>query len=100
MVDFDQALAIAKNKLFEYEKPQDYKLVFSRIETLPQLSGWLFFFNTEAYLETGNFLDGLAGNAPILIDRESGKIFPTGTAEPAEHYVRRFMESKGLENPS
>ncbi len=51
---------------------------------------WVFFYQSARYLRTGNFLDGVAGNAPILVDRVTGQIHETGTARSIEHYVAEF----------
>jgi hypothetical protein len=42
--------------------------------------GWLFPYNTKKFLETGNPLDGMVGNGPVLVDRENGTVhvLPTG----------------------
>ncbi len=52
--------------------------------------GWVYFYNSKEYAETGDFLCALAGNAPLIVDRDEGKLYVTGTAEPFEHYLREF----------
>jgi Immunity protein 35 len=56
--------------------------------------GWVFFFDSQRHQESGNFLDSLGGNAPILIDRDTGQVCPTGTARPVEEYVAEYAERK------
>jgi len=63
-------------------------------ETIEEDFGWVFFYNTEEYLSTGDISESLAGNAPFIIDRALGTIYETGTAEPIEAYIDRFK--KGL----
>ncbi len=55
--------------------------------------GWVFGYQSAKYLETGNFSDMLAGNAPILVERETGKLHDLGTAEPLERYIENFLSS-------
>jgi hypothetical protein len=35
---------------------------------------WVFFFNSQRYLETGEFRYALAGNGPILVEKRTGEI--------------------------
>jgi hypothetical protein len=56
--------------------------------------GWVFFYDSRRHQETGNLYDALGGNAPILIDRETGQAHPTGTARPIEEYVDEYAEQK------
>ena len=55
--------------------------------TLTRPYGWVFFYQSKKYLETGASREVLAGNAPILVDRFGGEIRLTGTAYPVEHYL-------------
>ena len=52
--------------------------------------GWTYYWNSVAYVETGDDLQGIIGNAPIVIDRKDGSIVPTGTGESVEYYIRRY----------
>lgn len=42
--------------------------------------GWVFFYDSKEFLETGDFSKAVAGNAPILIDKMTGELTVTGTA--------------------
>ena len=53
--------------------------------------GWVFGYQSAKYLETGNFLDMMAGNAPFLVEKETGMLHVLGTAEPVEHYIVNFL---------
>lgn len=56
--------------------------------------GWVFFYDSVRHQQTGDLLDALAGNGPILIDRETGQVHNTGTARPVEDYIDQYGESK------
>jgi Immunity protein 35 len=60
--------------------------------------GWVYFYDTRAYVESGDPMDGLVGNAPILIDRRDGTIVETGTGEPVETYVRRYEQRRAWQD--
>lgn len=59
--------------------------------------GWVYFYDLAEYVETGNFLHALAGNAPVIVDRATGRLYSSGTAHPVEHYVEEFR--RGVRHP-
>ncbi|MDH3700991.1 MAG: YrhB family protein [Alphaproteobacteria bacterium] len=62
-------------------------------ETIEGNFGWVFFYETKKYLESGDFRDGLLGNAPIIVSKLDGRLHETGTAEPIEFYIENFKRS-------
>jgi len=52
--------------------------------------GWVFFYNTQSFLESGNTSEALAGNTPLIFNRANGNIVETGTAQPVEHYIEEY----------
>jgi hypothetical protein len=62
-------------------------------ETIEKPWGWVFFYQSKEYLETGDFVYMLAGNAPYLVNRHTGEIIKTGTAEPIEYYIEQYETS-------
>lgn len=52
--------------------------------------GWVCFYNSQEFLETGDFLYSLVGNAPFIFNRADGRLYSTGTARPIEHYIEEF----------
>jgi len=64
-------------------------------ETIERPWGWVFFYDSSKHLETGRLSDRLAGNAPYIVDRHSGRLHSTGTAKPIDEYIleyERFLE--------
>jgi Immunity protein 35 len=53
--------------------------------------GWVFFYHSRQPQEPGGALDAL-GNAPVLVDRDTGQVCLTGTARPTEQYVAEYAE--------
>lgn len=58
--------------------------------TLVKSYGWIFFYQSKAFLETGNFSDVLAGNSPLIVDRCDGELRITGTARPINDYLAAY----------
>lgn len=52
--------------------------------------GWIFFYQSKQYLETETLKYALAGNAPFIVDRDSGEIVETGTVHPIEYYIKEY----------
>jgi hypothetical protein len=84
-------LADAKARAQEYidNLGEDVPLKLVEDATIEKTFGWVFFYNSAKYLESGSFSDALMGNAPIIVGRD-GAIHVTGTAHPIEHYLSEF----------
>ncbi len=52
--------------------------------------GWVYFYNSKEYAETGDFNFSLVGNPPVIVDRSDGKLYGTGTANSIAHYLNEF----------
>jgi Immunity protein 35 len=55
--------------------------------------GWVFFYNSKRYIETGVFSYALAGNAPVIVDRRDGSVTSTATAVPVEVSIERYRKA-------
>src|SRR5690349_12981033 len=64
-------------------------------ETLEMDFGWVFFYQSKAYLE-GDVASMLVGNAPLIVDRHDGSVHPTGTARPLEFYVSGYAKNRRI----
>ncbi len=53
--------------------------------------GWVFSYQSNAFIETNEISDALAGNAPILIDSDQGQIFTLGTTYEVSRYVHMYQ---------
>ncbi|WP_338868493.1 YrhB domain-containing protein [Spirosoma sp. SC4-14] len=58
--------------------------------------GWVFFYNSKEFVETGNISHALGGNSPIIINKQTGELWVTGTANPIEFYIERYRAKIGL----
>lgn len=63
-------------------------------ETIECRSGWVFFFNSRKFLQTGDPKYTLAGNGPVLVDMRSGEVVQLGTAHAVRDYIAHY-ESTG-----
>jgi len=84
---------IEKELARDQNSHQPIDVVVLEKETIERDWGWVFFYQSKKYMETGKFRDGLAGNAPYIVNRKSGQITLTGTAHPIEHYIHEYEQS-------
>jgi len=98
MFDANDARAVAEAHLDSLSKKCGHELVLLLSSTREEDFGWVFFFNTRAYVETGDINDALGGNGPLIVDRASGQLHEGGTAYPLEHYIRVFKRDGNLMN--
>ncbi len=87
MVDEPEARRIAEEWVRRHVSVEEDAII-DESQTMEEPFGWVYFYNSRRYLETGDFRDQLIGNAPIVVDRSSGTIHGTGTAKPLEEYLR------------
>jgi hypothetical protein len=43
-------------------------------KTIEKSFGWIFFYNSEGFLTTGNAIHRLAGNGPVFVNKITGSI--------------------------
>ncbi len=65
-----------------------HRLAVSRVDEYD--FGWVYFWNSKRFIETGEIQYALVGNAPIIVDRSDGKLYWTGTSRRTEFYVEEF----------
>jgi hypothetical protein len=85
-----EAERVAREYVKEKESDAGCELALIDQHTIERNFGWVFFYDAKRHLETGDFRDALAGNAPIVITKADGRIHETGTAHPLEHYLAQF----------
>jgi hypothetical protein len=89
MIDQATASEIALKRLSCAELDVGAPLVITEVRKVS--FGWVFFYNSKAYVDSGHVGDALAGNAPFLIDCRAGDVHVFGTAHPIEFYLRGFQ---------
>lgn len=92
MITRDRARGIVMNYLKNQPVAVRHELVVLDELTREEDFGWIFFYNTKRYAETRDTDLALAGNAPLIVDSETGALHVTGTAQPIEHYVDEYKK--------
>ena len=95
MITFESARALVTKELARHmlDSSDDVELAIVDSGTLEYSWGWVFFYNSVAYIESGSNLERLAGNAPFIVERETGRLLETGTAHSIESYIAAYERS-------
>jgi hypothetical protein len=73
--------------------PEKPRIVVLKEDTIEKDWGWVFFYESSAYLDTGDFSSKLAGNAPFIVNKDNGELRATGTAYEIEHYIDEYEKT-------
>jgi immunity protein 35 of polymorphic toxin system len=93
-----EAREIASAHLRSMMQGSGIEVVIIGSATIEKSYGWIFFYDSKEFLESGNFSDRLAGNAPIVVAKADGRIHTTGTAYPLQHYLERLTAAEGWQD--
>ena len=90
-----EALELVSKRL-EEKSPEAVQYVVVEESTIEKPWGWIFFYQSEKYLETGIFMHRLAGNGPVFVNKETGEMDFFGSAPSLDvllaDYERRLRE--------
>lgn len=93
MIDIETAKAIARKYVGGITYPVDGdELILLEDKILEKPYGWVFYYTSKRFYIDKDETFALAGNAPILIDRQAGEVHVLGTARPLEDYLREWDE--------
>jgi len=87
---------IAK-EIASYPQPEGDKYIVLKEHTISKDWGWVCFYTSEKWHQTGDLKYAVAGNAPFIVEKATGNVLITGTAEPLENYINRY-EATGSPN--
>lgn len=97
MISYKDAQLIANSYIKDLER--DVGEPLQAINTREEPFGWVFFYQTKDYIETGNFSSMLAGNSPFIVDRGDGSLHVLGTVHPVDFYINEYARAhSGIEN--
>jgi len=92
MLTLDQAHKLVADQVCvrpSWLPPED-EIVIVDTKTIERSWGWVFFYTSKRWLETQDISYALAGNAPLIVERETGHLLTTGTAYSIEHYIENY----------
>ena len=85
-----EAEKLVLSELVKPNMSDGIECVLLRDKSIKKDWGWVFFYQSAAFIKSGEFRDMIGGNAPIIINKQTGKLIYTGTAYDIEHYMQEY----------
>jgi sulfate adenylyltransferase subunit 1 (EFTu-like GTPase family) len=90
MLNKNEAKNLAMNYILQIWNLKGDKPIILDKYTIEKAFGWVFFYSSKKYEETGKISYALAGNAPIIVNKFDGSLHITGTAFETDHYIAEY----------
>lgn len=71
----------------------DLDFVIKDDESIETPFGWIFCYDSRMFVETGELIYALAGNAPIIFDNRDESIHITGSSRGIDFYVGEHLKN-------
>jgi hypothetical protein len=71
---------------------EDELVIFDEF-TIEKPWGWVFFHGSKKWMETKDIKYAIAGNSPIIVEKETGNLIFTGTAHETEYYIENYEKT-------
>jgi hypothetical protein len=92
VIDVHTARGLARHQVATLAVDSGLDLVLRPELTATTDVGWVFFYESKRFLDTGAPDDRLMGNAPLLVTH-AGAVHLLGTERPVEEYLDDFRRS-------
>ncbi|WP_338827287.1 YrhB domain-containing protein [Bradyrhizobium sp. 27S5] len=89
MLRISEALELVSKQL-ELRSPDDVQYVVVESSTIEKPFGWIFFYQSKEFLETGIFMHRFAGNGPVFVNKATGEVDFFGSAAPLEIILAEY----------
>lgn len=90
MLTDEKMLSIAERYLKKKEDGKDLEIIIYPDGIMKKPYGNIYHYNSKEYILTGNFNKSLVGNAPFLVEKETGRVVNFGTANRLEDYIKSY----------
>ena len=85
----------ADEYLAELQKESPVEIAFNHEITEEHPPGFVFFYNSAEFWPSRDFSKALAGNGPLLVMRDSGKVVELPSHQPVECSLQELAASSG-----
>ncbi|SFN64379.1 Immunity protein 35 [Chryseobacterium oleae] len=90
MLTEKEILEIANKYVNLIEKESKIEMIIVPYRTLEKPYGFIYSYTSKKLFETKDDRYAIAGNAPFLIEKETGNIIVFGTANVREYYIEEY----------
>lgn len=89
MLTKQQALELVSRKFQQMTTPDDPFVVVEE-ETIEKPYGWIFFYNSKKYIESGQIRFALAGNGPVIVNKRTETVEFCGTNRSVQELIEDY----------
>ena len=93
MTTLEDARATVEEYLAALSTRTNIDLAVDEAATRSEPWCWIFFYTSRAHLETGSFRHALAGNGPLVVERDTGRLHELGTARPVDEQLEELRRT-------
>jgi hypothetical protein len=91
MLTKTEALEIVSKRLHQMSTSVDPFIVV-KASTIERPFGWVFFYNSKRFLDTGESRYRLAGNGPVIVNKQNGSVEFFGAGKPPQEIVAEYEQ--------
>ena len=94
MISRDEEVAIAQGHIDRPSHAGALELVVTQVQE--RNASWVVYYDSRKHVETGDILDAIAGNGPVVVAKGTGRIAVAGTAAPLLDRIVEAEEVLGI----
>jgi hypothetical protein len=98
MITYTEAKRIAEDEINRGVSTPGDRLVLLDEYTIQKDYGWVFFYQSQRFVETQDRNYLLIGNGPFIVETD-GRVHHLGSANPAEESIAAFESSRRASKP-
>jgi hypothetical protein len=92
MITKEQAEEIVKEELNKMQSPSMPFAVYEPA-TIETAFGWVFFYDSAKFFETGDDIYHLAGNGPIIVNKITGVVTKGRSNQAVNEFINEYERS-------
>lgn len=93
MIGRDQAVLIAKKYVGAMSERSGIEIVLNVKKIMDKDYGWVFFYNSAEFYQTGDPGRSLIGNGPFIVEKDFGDIVQLSSALPLDELLKGYEDS-------
>ena len=96
MIDRLQARGIAERHVDAVQHSLQIPLLILDSETIERDFGWVFYYDVDQLKSK----EVIAGNGPLIVDRQTGRLYACGTSHPETWYIDKYERTGSVDDLS
>lgn len=96
MLNLEDAISKVQKEYLKDWSNEDFpedELIVLREDIIDRPKFWVIRYTSKLWNETGEMKYAIAGNAPIIVNKNSGEMIETGTAHSIDYYIDAYEKA-------